>query len=249
MRWMQSVSNRDARGRQGTSPGRIRSAGVAALAIGIGIGAAPATGAVLAEWGDAGDLPETAQISATVDPSSTPLDAITGTIEVDDDQDMFEIFISDPANFSATTTNAQTGVEDTMLYVFDADGRGVVANDDTSLAVYTSTLPAGSITTPAGVYYLAVSLLFNSPVSASGDIFELNELEASTTAVGPNGAGGSDPIDGWDVFAFVGPGTYQIDLTGATFALPEPSMALMLDLGALCLAGFATQKRRRAAQQ
>lgn len=211
----------------------------------MGIGLSTATAAVLAEWGDAGELTETAQVAATTAPVGTPLDAITGTITTDDDQDMFEIFISDPASFSATTTNAQTGTEDTMLWVFDANGLGVIANDDTSSLVFTSTLPAGSLTTPAGAYYLAVSLLFNSPVSASGDIFELDEVESSTTAVGANGAGSGDPINGWDVFAFVGPGTYQIDLTGAEFVLPEPSAGLMLGLGALALAGFATEKRRK----
>ncbi|GIV07654.1 MAG: hypothetical protein KatS3mg017_0856 [Fimbriimonadales bacterium] len=42
---------------------------------------------------------------------------------------MYVIYISDPENFSATTVNNETNF-DTQLWLFDAEGKGVVFNDD-----------------------------------------------------------------------------------------------------------------------
>lgn len=219
--------------------GRMLGRGLALAGMTVGMISGTGSAATLAEVGDAGDVPATAQSSAGVEPFGTPLDAITGTVANSSDQDMFEIYISDPSAFSATTTNAQTAIEDTMLYLFDENGLGVLANDDTSGTEFTSTLAAGSLTGSAGVYYIAVSLLFNSPLSATGDIFDVTELEATTDTISANGAGAGDPINGWDVFAFTDPGAYQINLTGTTF-VPEPSAAVLLGLG---LAGFAWRGR------
>src|SRR5688572_3689924 len=97
------------------------------------VGAEPSRAATMGESGDAGDLPGTAQTSAGVQPFGTPLDSITGTIASDSDQDMFAIFINDPASFSASTNNAGTELtddDDTMLFLFDAGGVGVLGNDD-----------------------------------------------------------------------------------------------------------------------
>jgi hypothetical protein len=41
---------------------------------------------------------------------------------------MYAIYIEDPATFSATTVGGATF--DTQLWLFDANGKGVVANDD-----------------------------------------------------------------------------------------------------------------------
>jgi len=228
-------------------------AGVATLGMLSGIGVGTAGAAVLVEVGDAGDLPGTAQSSEGVEPFGTPLDAITGEITDGFDNDMFKIHISDPANFSATTTNGGTTVPDTMLYLFDENGLGVLANDDTDATTnFTSTLSAGSLTgNPAGVYYIAVSVLFNSPLSSSGDIFDQLELVATTLTISANGAGAGAPINAWDnaPFAFTGPEDYQIDLTGATFVsdvppVPSLSNASILVLCAVILVlGTVTSRR------
>ncbi|MFN4033412.1 MAG: hypothetical protein ACK4ME_07290 [Fimbriimonadales bacterium] len=78
------------------------------------------------EQGDAGDLPETAQATGT--DTNTALSAIRGTLG-QNDVDMYVIYISDPANFSATTVNNETTF-DTQLWLFDSNGKGVVFNDD-----------------------------------------------------------------------------------------------------------------------
>jgi hypothetical protein len=228
-------------------------AGVATLGMLSGIGAGTAGAAVLMEVGDAGDLPQTAQSSEGVEPFGTPLNAITGEITDGLDNDMFKIHISDPANFSATTTNGGTTVDDTMLYLFNGRRFGVLANDDTDATTnFTSTLSAGSLTgNPAGVYYIAVSVFFNSPLSSSGNIFDLAELEATTLTISANGAGAFAPINGWDnvPFAFTDSRMYQIDLTGATFVsdvppVPSLSNASILVLCAVILVlGTFTSRR------
>lgn len=225
---------------KGPPEGRMRHLVVSGIAL-LAWVVEPAAAATLVEMGDAGDLPSTAQSSEGVQPFGTPLDAITGTIASASDQDMFEIFIDDPANFSASTNNAGTNLsadDDTMLFLFRANGLGGLANDDTSGSNLTSTIPAGSLSgLPAGIYFIAVSIFFNTPTSALGEIFDVPEQGV----VGPNGPGGSLPITGWDLFpdpAQTGP--YRIDLTGSTF-VPEPSTALLLGVGC---AALATRSRR-----
>lgn len=227
-------------------------AGVVSLGMLSGIGAGTAGAVVLMEVGDAGDLPGTAQFSEGVEPFGTPLTAISGEITDGLDNDMFKIHISDPVNFSATTTNGVTDF-DTMLYLFDENGRGVLANDDTvAMPPWTSTLLAGSLTgNPAGVYYIAVTVLFNTPESKSGDIFDLVELEATTLTIGANGTGAGDPIDAWDnvPFTIEGGPDYQIDLIGATFvaaAAPVPSLSsasILVLCAAILVLGTFTSRR------
>jgi hypothetical protein len=109
------------------------------------------------EQGDAGDLPETAQATGT--DTSTALSAIRGTLE-ENGVDMYVIYIQDPANFSATTVNNETTF-DTQLWLFDAEGKGVVFNDEavgTNLDRSRIDNSTGCLTgRSAGVYYIAIS--------------------------------------------------------------------------------------------
>ena len=212
-------------------------------------GSEPAAAATMAEIGDAGDLPGTAQTSAGVQSFGTPLDSISGTIAFDSDQDVFEIFINDPANFSASTNNSGTNLtddDDTMLFLFDASGFGILGTDDIDKTNLKSTIPAGSLTGLSGIYFIAVSTFFNTPISSGGAIFDLKDLRgAAGDAVGPNGPGGGSPITGWNLE--LDPpqtGPYRIDLTGATFvSAPEPSSAALTALGLVGLAGLARGRR------
>jgi len=214
---------------------RLLIAGGIVLLVG---GAEPAGAATMAEIGDAGDLPGIAQTSAGMQPFGTPLDSITGTIASASDQDMFEIFINDPATFSASTNNSGTNLtvdDDTMLFLLDASGRGVLGNDDADVTSFKSTIPIGSLTGASGVYFIAVSIFANTPISSGGEIFDLAALVPGA-AVGPNGPGGGSPITGWDLFPDPSQtGPYRIDLTGATF-VPEPSTVALTALGLAALA-------------
>lgn len=241
---------------RGGSVGCVIKTAVATLGLISGIAAGTAPAAVLVEAGDAGDLPDTAQSSADVAPFGTPLDAITGVMQDCGvnlcDQDMFEIYISDPASFSASTNNAETLLDDTMLYLFDENDLGVVATDDIDEFNYKSSLAAGSLAArPAGVYYLAVSKAFNTPVSdlpatPSTEIFDAALLGGATIAIGATGGGAANPVVGWFLFTFDDfGGAYQIDLTGATFLVPEPGSSLMIGCGAVGLAVLADRQNRR----
>ena len=126
-----------------------------------------------------------------------------------------------------------------MLFLLDASGRGVLGNDDADVTSFKSTIPIGSLTGASGVYFIAVSIFANTPISSGGEIFDLAALVPGA-AVGPNGPGGGSPITGWDLFPDPSQtGPYRIDLTGATF-VPEPST---VDLTALGLAGLAWRRR------
>lgn len=202
---------------------------------------APAHGDYL-EVGDSGDLPGSAQFA----PTGGPLTVIRGTLSGYFDADMYAVYVSNPSTFAVTTDGALTSAYDTQLFLFDASGRGVVANDDISHGPYNprSTLPASGayrVTTP-GLYYLAISGWDRDPMSAGGEIF--NDDQIYNAPVGPNGPGGALALSGWngDASGNGGWGAYGIYLTGAQVAsaVPEPGVAMLLVFGA----ALASRRRR-----
>jgi hypothetical protein len=182
------------------------------------------------EIGNAGDLVGTAQLTT----GAGALTSISGTLSTGTDVDMFGIHISSPAAFSATTVGG-AGF-DTQLFLFNAAGIGIYANDD---SVGTrSTLPAGHANSPTttGLYYLAISQYNRDPFSSGGLIFPNSPF---TGVFGPTGPGGALPVNSWSGSG--ARGTYTITLTGASFSnvatTPEPSSLLLLGSGlATCVA-------------
>ncbi len=161
---------------------------------------------VLLEVGDAGDLPETSQ--------STPSGALTvidGTID-DNDVDMFAIFLSNPATFSATTVGTGTGF-DTQLWLFGPDGKGVVFNDDSSGTLSTIDNSSGCLTgRPAGVYYIAISRYNRDALGCGGGLIWNNS--PLNTVRCPDGPERTSRINGWTGSTSAG-GVYTILLTNA----------------------------------
>jgi hypothetical protein len=180
--------------------------------------ALPAGAFAASEDGDAGDLPGTAQ-----DLTSAPVDAIDGSIGGDSDQDLYRVCLEGGGGFSATTVG---GSElDTQLFLFDADGLGVYANDD-SEATRQSTLPALDPRTPAapGFYLLAVTPYDRDPQSPAGAIFP-----AGGGVLGPTGPGASQPLSGWA--GRIGlPGSYRVALTGTAACAPPDNTPPTVDL-------------------
>jgi hypothetical protein len=213
--------------------GKMFTTGLAVLAV-----ASAATAQVIEGPGDAGDLPATAQVTAGIG----ALTSISGTIGSATDADLYQIFITGGGTFSATTASTPgTTLGDPQLFLFNAAGIGVYANDDFGGSLQ-ATLPAGNPLTPTapGLYYLAITSFNRDPVSPGGVIFPVGTL------VGPTGPGGGQPVSGYTGTG--GTGTYAIRLTGAEFAvIPEPGTLTLLGAGALGLLACGRRRRKQAA--
>ncbi len=156
--------------------------------------------------GDAGDLPDTAQIVTSPDatPCQTPVNRIRGDLEADG-VDMYVICITDPASFVATTVGS-AGF-DTQLWLFTCDGVGLVGNDDYSGLQSRIDNTPGCIT-QSGTYLLAISRFNRDPVDANGSLLWSSGALSC--------ASNTNPIAGWTGTTSAG-GTYQIQLEGAYF--------------------------------
>jgi hypothetical protein len=180
-----------------------------------------------------------------------PLTQITGTLPDKSDTDLFKININDPANFMATMNGGT--LLDTALYLFDANGNGVVYNNDSSgtwgpgggngnqptikagIGSGTET-PTGAVTT-AGLYWLGVRGYYNGypwvnypPTTA----MFIATYGNSNWQYGPRNAGALVTWSGGSSGANSVPG-YTVTLTGATYATPEPASLGLLSLAALVL--------------
>jgi hypothetical protein len=192
------------------------------------------------EQGQAGDLPGTAQYI----PASFPLEGIRGTLGSVNEVNMYAFWIVDAANFSATTVGTPGTLKDTHLFLFDANGHGVYANDDASSTDKRSTLPANDPNGPQtpGLYFLAISSFGRDAVGGPDNDLIFPDFPF-TGVFGP-----SDPtavISGWRG-AGSDSGSYTILLTGT---IPEPSSIVLFMLGCGCaaIAGYRRRKRLQAA--
>src|SRR5919107_1555451 len=95
------------------------SALIAALTLALAPGAFAAS-----EQGDAGDLRATSQ-----DLGDAAVTSITGTFTNASDADVYRLCLTNGSSFSASTVGMAPGM-DTQLFLLDADGLGVYANDD-----------------------------------------------------------------------------------------------------------------------
>jgi hypothetical protein len=195
---------------------------------------------------DAGSLPPGAQTTM----GTGPLLGIEGSLGPSDKEDMFKIRITDPLNFHARTMFSplagKTGMTDfdTMLWLFDSNGHGILANDNDSATEIGSFLrsPATDGTNQTipgpGVYFLCITGFGNSALSAGLGIFDIVTHEEVS---GPDGPGGALPIIHW---RSTGPtGNYLIHLQGAEFAeVPAPATAL-----AYVASLLIPRRRRRSA--
>lgn len=170
------------------------------------------------EFGDAGPLPNIAQVPV----GTGPLAAIVGAL-TQNDADMYLIQIDAPAAFSATTLGSAIG--DTQLFLFDTSGRGVSFDDDGASATY-STLSGANVLRP-GKYLLAISSYDNDPRANGAAIW--NDAPYGLERA-PDGPHRLEAIDSWDNNGFYS-GNYVITLTGASFVSRE---AVLPDYQYLC---------------
>jgi filamentous hemagglutinin family protein len=139
------------------------------------------------EMGDAGQLPGTAQMVNSLI-SGAAFDAISGNLSPESDVDLYQLFLIEGQPFTASTVGSSD--INTQLFLFDSNGLGVSANNDSigfqsTVPLYQPFIPARS-----GIYYLGISSYPNRPLSSQGSIFDAVE--------NPSGSGARLPLMGWD---------------------------------------------------
>ncbi|HEY3246089.1 MAG TPA: hypothetical protein VGM03_22325 [Phycisphaerae bacterium] len=211
------------------------------------------------EWcevSDAGSTRATAQVITVAGPVTKIKCGSLSTGLVADYEDMYLLRINDNTTFLARTINVPPDDPtdfNTELWLFDANGFGIVGNDDAPAPPATTLsqlLPmandnSGAMITGPGCFYLAVSGHANVPVSAGGVIFNQN---SATEISGPDGPGGGLTHLGWS-----GPGAvghYTVELM-AVSGPPCANIPAVDDVGLgvlvilVAMAGIILIRRRR----
>ena len=175
--------------------------------------------------GDAGELITSAQTPSGVG----SLTQITGMIPSPEDVDLYALYISNPAVFSAVSTGGFV-FGPPRLFLFDATGGGVAGYIDSTNTG--AALSSTFVTTP-GVYYLGLSG-FSFPESGLTQMIWTNP-GAYDVERGPDGIGAGGTLNDWSPSIVpVSFDNYTIDLTGATF-VPEPATMTLLGIGGLIM--------------
>lgn len=218
--------------------------------------------------GTPGNLPSNAQITV----GTGALEEITGTFTFTttgtertvgngSNPDLFAIQIDGTSPFSATTFAQVSDIYDTQLYLFDASGYGVYANDDAFAAdgfiQSRAALIAPDVPLASGLYYLGIStggIVARSGTTASTDIFDntVDDTSGATPFTGLRTARpGSGPLTRWFLSGSdVETGSYTIALTGASFAaspnaMPVPEASTWVSFGVPTLFVLGVLVRRR----
>ncbi|MDX2148235.1 MAG: DVUA0089 family protein [Planctomycetota bacterium] len=222
---------------------RVRVIGVVPMGL-IGVGLCSVS-ALAIDWveprnNDASDVPLIAQEVV----GEGELNSINGSLTGQpllglDFRDMYAFNVVNPTNFSAQVV---ASVPVPVLYLFDADGRGVLASQINP--AFESNLPGfgrratdgteSAVLNP-GRYFIAIAGFGNIPVDSAGNpIFAFG---TRTEVSGPDGTGGANPIAGW--LNDGDTGSYRIEFTGSG-GIPSVGSLPTLALGAL----VASRRRR-----
>lgn len=194
------------------------------------------------ESGDAGQTLSTAASTG----SGGALTSVSGTLTGVNDADLYRIFIANPATFSATISTSTSavygaGALDTSLFLFDLNGRAIIANDDASGLTVQSALPAFS--GMGGIYLLGISLSGNEPINSVNQTLFTQSTTPTDVRTANSGLSPATFNSFNSNAAFADSGPYGLSLTGVT-AVPEPSTWALTGMGALAL-GVTLVRRNR----
>jgi len=204
------------------------------------------------EDGDAGSSLSTAQDTTAKGQVRTLAGIIEGP-QNNDTEDVYKIRVEDNDTFeSAMQFGLRGDTEfDAALWLFDAQGFGVLANDDNPFSDGTEavlTVPSSdgvTLALPPGNYFLAVTQSGNVPLGLlsefgrgeqSETLAPIFEFTAEREVSGPDGPAGGSPLADWSGFPQGGgmAGGYGVDIT------PTPGTAATLAIAA----AFASRRRR-----
>ena len=196
------------------------------------------------------DLIGNAELLSYVSTDATALTTLNGTLGSSagglGEGDIYEIYISNPGAFSASTPVGGPNVNgfDTQLFLFNVNGTGIEANDDAVGGIGgASALTALATNYQPGFYYLLITGQSLNPAGGvnSAAVFP---NDGSRVVTGPTDAGTvfSGYTDNSTEF-----GQYAINLTGVQVSpAPEPSSVALLVLAA-GVAGWVVRRRRHLA--
>lgn len=199
---------------------------------GVNIPLSTTSGSVVRQGDSVGNLPSTARSTF----GTRGLQTIAGSLNTNNDQDMYLIHIDDPAAFMATAAGGMTSpLSNSQLFLFDTTGKGVIGDDDSGPGTHAKLTLNALTTVPApGFYYLAISSKGSDPQNGSNLLWLNDEVNQK-----PNGVGQNLPVTSW-TGGGTDQGSYEIALTGAKFASFESRATLSIadnDAGYLQVSG------------
>ena len=169
-----------------------------------------------------------------------------------DFDDIYQILITDPTLFVASTQDTKTNFQ-TFLCLFDSTGHGLLANVigqtpvagevQGSLLLPFSTDGTEIFINKPGIYYLCISSSPRIPLGVVDGAAGLNapifNIQKLTEISGPDGAAGASPLVAWTGEGFTG--SYEILVQGVGFIPAPGAMALLV----VAFAGAGKRRRRR----
>lgn len=168
-----------------------------------------------------------------------PLEIINGSQFTPHEYDVYQISISDEANFSASVGGYTNGNPNFFLTLFDSSGSAVAFNNDfAALSLSSAHVDAN------GLYYLAVGGRTQMYATQFGEfLFDFAQPAGEHAAVA-TASGESMPTQLVATSLpsrFTGNRAYTISLTGAGYAtVPTPGALALVGLG-----GLVAMRRRR----
>lgn len=207
--------------------------------------ARPALAQTYTETGDAGDLPNTAQIITGVAGATyTSIAGATTATNALYDSDMYEITTAVPATYTFSTNSGTftPGINnfDTQLALFNSSGVGIATDDDTSSGELSTLV----LTLTPGNYYLLLSGSGRYAVDSTGALIFPNYTDGKTDPSVQQTATSALAIAAYTGSTNEG-GKYNITISFAVAPVPEPGTYALILTGVAGLA-FLGRLRRKA---